>query len=710
MAFDFMFEGIKKSIGNFIKAKSYTGLFQSGNLKSKPLNWSSSDFLNAHQISLYTNRAIEKRAEKVGEVEFVARKGDKKVNHKLVDLLRNPNKIFTGSQFWALFQKYKDLTGSAYILLESEREVFRPKNITAMHLLRPDKVKPIFNDDGTLKEVKYKKFSGEEITYGEKEIIYSFRPDPLNPLEGISLLKAGARAIDTEQQIAEYHASILKNAGKVEGVFKFKTDRLTPTQLKEIKESYEKELAGARKAGRPLFLGGDAEYERLGLTPDELSYLEAKKMALNDIVILTGVPKMLLASVDDVKFANADVSLRMFLSETIRPLLTELVDVLNKKLFPDDIELGFVDPTPENKEEKRKDLETANNIHALKINEYRKALGHDPIPEGDKIYAPFNLMPLSEESPKADKSIKTKDVKSPTCRQEGESKDDCMERKIPEILEENPNMDRDEAVAIASSMCDKPCKGKGWEHPFKDYNNRRMYEKKELKRKEVSEKVFKKGIDKFLSEQKKRIVDDLEKGAGPIKTKDIIDEVFNLQAEVTLAKEALLPIIEQIFEESGQTGFDFGDVAGSFRMTPDIKSSLENRAEFFSQSFNETTFNELKNELQQSVDAGESRKQLVRRMSDKYDQISKGRANTITRTETLYAVESGKNEGYKQAGIPIKIWVTTFQNSRPHHIEADGQEVPVDQAFDVGGESLKFPGDTSLGASAGNTVNCQCSI
>lgn len=50
--------------------------------------------------------------------------------------------------------------------------------------------------------------------------------------------------------------------------------------------------------------------------------------------------------------------------------------------------------------------------------------------------------------------------KSPACRQEDESKSDCVARKIPEILEENPEMGVDQATAIAESLCSERCKDK----------------------------------------------------------------------------------------------------------------------------------------------------------------------------------------------------------------------------------------------------------
>lgn len=49
-------------------------------------------------------------------------------------------------------------------------------------------------------------------------------------------------------------------------------------------------------------------------------------------------------------------------------------------------------------------------------------------------------------------------IKSPACCMEGESKDECISRKIPEIMREDPSTKQDQAVAMAESMCSKPCK------------------------------------------------------------------------------------------------------------------------------------------------------------------------------------------------------------------------------------------------------------
>lgn len=58
-----------------------------------------------------------------------------------------------------------------------------------------------------------------------------------------------------------------------------------------------------------------------------------------------------------------------------------------------------------------------------------------------------------------------------------------------------------------------------------------------------------------------------------------------------------------------------------------------------------------------------------------------------------------------------QIWVTEGdERVRSAHIEAEGQIQVMGSPFIVGGELLRYPGDTSLGASLENVINCRCSL
>lgn len=96
-------------------------------------------------------------------------------------------------------------------------------------------------------------------------------------------------------------------------------------------------------------------------------------------------------------------------------------------------------------------------------------------------------------------------------------------------------------------------------------------------------------------------------------------------------------------------------------------------------------------------------------LQDEY-AFKPSRANAIARTEMITAGRAGQYYGDRQSGMVIgKTWRSANQeNTRDPHRNADGQTVPFDEPFIVNGEPLMFPGDSSMGASAGNTIQCRC--
>ena len=96
----------------------------------------------------------------------------------------------------------------------------------------------------------------------------------------------------------------------------------------------------------------------------------------------------------------------------------------------------------------------------------------------------------------------------------------------------------------------------------------------------------------------------------------------------------------------------------------------------------------------------------------------RGRATTIARTETIAAFNNGRLEGGRAlaaaVGIPerdvFKRWLSTHGDgrTRPTHRVADGQIVPVNTRFTVGGARGSTPGDPMLPPH--ECVNCRCTV
>ena len=113
----------------------------------------------------------------------------------------------------------------------------------------------------------------------------------------------------------------------------------------------------------------------------------------------------------------------------------------------------------------------------------------------------------------------------------------------------------------------------------------------------------------------------------------------------------------------------------------------------------------------------------IDRMAQQYsNKLLRQRGETIARTETLKALNAGRQEALDQlienpnndvrAEDVVRAWDSAGDGkTRPTHVDADLQDpVPQGQPFIVGGYSLMYPGDTSLGAPAEEVINCRCYV
>lgn len=91
--------------------------------------------------------------------------------------------------------------------------------------------------------------------------------------------------------------------------------------------------------------------------------------------------------------------------------------------------------------------------------------------------------------------------------------------------------------------------------------------------------------------------------------------------------------------------------------------------------------------------------------------LSNDRAMFISECEANSILNYRQYSKAVKAGKTKKKWIDVGdKRERKTHLEVGGTILPIDEPFSVGDSLLQFPKDTSLGASADETVNCRCSI
>ncbi len=154
-----------------------------------------------------------------------------------------------------------------------------------------------------------------------------------------------------------------------------------------------------------------------------------------------------------------------------------------------------------------------------------------------------------------------------------------------------------------------------------------------------------------------------------------------------------------------------------------IKKSAIARGNFSSNSITKNMQKDLENAFENSIpqvnEVKKTTRQIARDAGANFRRSVSARAKvTIPMTETQFAAEKTKldtvtvhqssSDNTTQKTFS-KLWITRRDDKvREIHREADGEQEFVTNPFTVNGELLMFPGDTSLGASPGNTINCRC--
>lgn len=96
---------------------------------------------------------------------------------------------------------------------------------------------------------------------------------------------------------------------------------------------------------------------------------------------------------------------------------------------------------------------------------------------------------------------------------------------------------------------------------------------------------------------------------------------------------------------------------------------------------------------------------VVGKFKSNMPAVTSGNTNPVAeQTRELQIVAPKDANGYIE-----KTWKSLMDGrERDWHHDADEEVVPVKDAFEVGGERLRFPGDSALGASLANLINCRC--
>lgn len=241
-------------------------------------------------------------------------------NHPVYNLIHNkPNPFQTASSFWKSVSAHIDLDGEAFAIVKYSGR-FQPTRID----LVPEFGKPvsILETEGgkALYEYKGKRYQDYEILH--------FKDLSLDGYHGCSKIAYNASTVNYAGKLKDYGSNAI--GSKPPGYF-------STEQSYDVVKKQEGNLQNAWSAniaeGRTPLLPFGLKYNSLMIAPGDAQYLEAWGATKEDIYGIFRVPPTLAQNYERATFANAEQQDLVFVKHTMLPIITNIEQECNAKLF-----------------------------------------------------------------------------------------------------------------------------------------------------------------------------------------------------------------------------------------------------------------------------------------------------------------------------------------------------------------------------------------
>jgi len=158
--------------------------------------------------------------------------------HKLLELLKKPNPLYAGAEFFENVFAYKLLSSNSYILALKSRI----GEVKELHFLRPDRVEIVPGKHalpaGYIYKIgEHKVFYPVDSLTGQSDVLHIKNFHPTDDWYGMSPIEAASYSIDLHNQAMKWNQSLLQNGARLSGALILKSDNthsphsLTPEQF-----------------------------------------------------------------------------------------------------------------------------------------------------------------------------------------------------------------------------------------------------------------------------------------------------------------------------------------------------------------------------------------------------------------------------------------------------------------------------------------------
>ncbi|HSG63113.1 MAG TPA: phage portal protein [Pseudomonadales bacterium] len=269
-------------------------------------------------------------------------------------------------------------------------------DVVALSVVAPHRVEVVRNSVGI---VEYRIDHGQRIV-SDADMIHITELRKPGVLRGVSRIETLKQTLGLSKALEEFSAQFFGTGSTVSGIIETPHE-MTKDQAIELKNSWEREHRGLRKAYRPGILTGGAKFVKTTVDPDEAQMLGSREFSVEEIARIFRIPPHLLQSTKpgSMSYASVEENSKQFVTYTLLPYISKIEQAYSPML-PNGAFIRFnVDGLLRaNLTERFAAYSSATQAGFLSINDIHRFEDMPPVEGGDVYRVPLANVDLGAAS------------------------------------------------------------------------------------------------------------------------------------------------------------------------------------------------------------------------------------------------------------------------------------------------------------------------
>ncbi len=291
--------------------------------------------------------------------------------HPALTVWNNPNPFHTAQEFREATLQHFELAGEMpWVVGRSPRAPTGPP--IELWTVRPDRIRPVASASDFIRGWLYGD-GLDETPLRLDQVLFTKRPNPLNPYRGIGPVGTLLMDIAGEAAATEFNTNYFVNGADPGGMIR--TERtLSDAEFDQLMERWNQQHRGVGNAHRVAVLE-NAEWIDRKWSARDMQFEQLRRFSRDQIRGAWGFPKPLLGDSEDVNRANADAADASFSKRLLRARAMRIRGTLNQDFLPlfgaaaaERFEFDFIDPVPPDQAEQRLELRNKTDIAVNLVN------------------------------------------------------------------------------------------------------------------------------------------------------------------------------------------------------------------------------------------------------------------------------------------------------------------------------------------------------